>query len=463
MGMLRLMGWALLGVLLAVTGSEAIPVTFAWNYTGPTPLGFTLRRCTGLTCLPSVSLGLTIGPTDRQATDPNATAGTGYCWDILARGDGTNNSDSAPSTPFCTTVQTPQQPVAITLVWDYSNQSGHTGFNLRRCTGVSCAPSVSLGLTILPSARLATDPNALQGQSYCWDLIALGDGSQKLDSNPSTPLCLTVPLGGIPYMLRWVTQPTNALTNGTLAPVQVEILDQLGVRVPTAALAVTIYVTPGATIAIPNSQVTFNGVDSQETDFEQNDGPRAMDGLTTTFWHTQWSLAQPPYPHWISMDLRTPYNITGFRYLPRQDGEANGTVANYKFYANLTGLPWDTTTLVSQGSFFPFDTTEKTKRFMGRMARYVLLWGDSEINGNPWMSAAEITVLYSNTGAGSVTGTSTVNAVNGLATFSAVQVNAAGTYTLDTDSLGLVQATSTSFTITDPAPPQGPQVRRVVQ
>ena len=32
--------------------------------------------------------------------------------------------------------------------------------------------------------------------------------------------------------------------------------------------------------------------------------------------------------------------VAGFRYLPRQDGLANGTIARFRFYASVDGIDW---------------------------------------------------------------------------------------------------------------------------
>ncbi len=72
-------------------------------------------------------------------------------------------------------------------------------------------------------------------------------------------------------------------------------------------------------------------VDSQELGVN-NGAVNAIDGLTTTFWHTQWMTASPPQPHNIVVDLGTVYPLNGFQYLPRQDGNTNGTIIQYEFY-----------------------------------------------------------------------------------------------------------------------------------
>ena len=56
------------------------------------------------------------------------------------------------------------------------------------------------------------------------------------------------------------------------------------------------------------------------------------------------------------------FNVKGFRYLPRQDGWANGTVADYAFYVSNDGVAWGQP--VAAGTFNA-DTAEKEVTFSG--------------------------------------------------------------------------------------------------
>src|SRR5436190_1076632 len=62
--------------------------------------------------------------------------------------------------------------------------------------------------------------------------------------------------------------------------------------------------------------------------------------------------------------------------------------------------------------------------------------------------------IGSNPGGGTLAGTTSVNAVSGVATFSTLSINNAGTgYTLTASASGLTGETSTSFNITAPPSP----------
>jgi beta-galactosidase len=59
-------------------------------------------------------------------------------------------------------------------------------------------------------------------------------------------------------------------------------------------------------------------VDSEERSQEDGTAENAIDGQTTTFWHTEWGDAQPSHPHRLVLDLGRPVVVTGMRYVPRQ-------------------------------------------------------------------------------------------------------------------------------------------------
>ena len=65
-----------------------------------------------------------------------------------------------------------------------------------------------------------------------------------------------------------------------------------------------------------------------------------------------------------------------------------------------------------------------------------------------------MTIALANNATGTFVGTLTVNAVNGVATFSNLAIDTVGTYQLEATSGTLTAATSTSITITPAAPAQ---------
>ncbi|WP_456246320.1 discoidin domain-containing protein [Longispora urticae] len=149
--------------------------------------------------------------------------------------------------------------------------------------------------------------------------------------------------------------------------------------------------TPAGTVAIPRTGWTLRSVDSQETARENGAATNAFDGNPATYWHTAWSGGDVPPPHEIQIDLGATYPVAGLGYLPRQNtgsGATNGRIANYEVYVSADGTTWGTP--VATGTFAN-DATDKQITFATKSGRYLRLRALSEVNGNPWTSAAEIT------------------------------------------------------------------------
>jgi len=136
----------------------------------------------------------------------------------------------------------------------------------------------------------------------------------------------------------------------------------------------------------------ISSCDSEETGPEDGRSRNVLDGDPRTIWHTEWAKRQPPHPHEITIDLGGVEKVSGLYYLPRQDGP-NGRIARYRVLVEVVGTAegaageWN----VAAEGRFPNDHRLKTVRFQKTTAsRYVRLVALSEINGNPWTSAAEL-------------------------------------------------------------------------
>lgn len=55
----------------------------------------------------------------------------------------------------------------------------------------------------------------------------------------------------------------------------------------------------------------------------------AIDGSTSTFWHTQYSPTLAQLPHSITIDMQTSSTVGSITYMPRQDGSFNGNVGEH--------------------------------------------------------------------------------------------------------------------------------------
>ena len=133
-------------------------------------------------------------------------------------------------------------------------------------------------------------------------------------------------------------------------------------------------------------------VDSEETAGADNSAARAIDGDSSTFWHTRWNADQKQ-PHSITVDMGKTHRIGGFTYLPRQDGMLNGVVEKYRFETSADGVNW--TTNIADGSFANIQNNPSLQEvsFAPVDARYFRFTALQAIWSSGWTSAAEISVL----------------------------------------------------------------------
>lgn len=129
-------------------------------------------------------------------------------------------------------------------------------------------------------------------------------------------------------------------------------------------------------------------VDSEETVFPGL-ASMAFDGDPGTIWHTRWTSGNDDYPHEIIVDMGDEYFANSFTYLPRQSG-TNGRVKDYELYVSSDNSDWGEP--IATGSFdnsFAPSTIEFEEAIQGRYFKLLCL---SEVNGNIWASAAELSV-----------------------------------------------------------------------
>ncbi|MGW8359556.1 discoidin domain-containing protein [Streptomyces wedmorensis] len=153
-----------------------------------------------------------------------------------------------------------------------------------------------------------------------------------------------------------------------------------------------VQINGGGPHVLPRAGWTVKHVDSQELSAENDPATHVLDGNMSTFWHTQWTNVSPTssHPHEIQLDMQSAHTVSGFTYLPRQDGSRNGWVGAYEFYVSADGTNWGSA--VATGTFAT-DATLKTIRFPAVSGRYVRFRALSEVNGNPWTSCADLTVI----------------------------------------------------------------------
>lgn len=74
-----------------------------------------------------------------------------------------------------------------------------------------------------------------------------------------------------------------------------------------------------------------------ENQFSSGNPTLATDGKSETFWLT----AEAQLPKSVSADVGEETPLTGFGYLPRQDGNATGLVSRYAFETSMDGKTWE--------------------------------------------------------------------------------------------------------------------------
>lgn len=236
-------------------------------------------------------------------------------------------------------------------------------------TGRIITPANDLTITTGDSVDFtakASDPNDKTPLTYRWDF---GEGSGIPDARSQDP-------GSRTFHQPGTYKVTFTVTNAR------------GKDDPTPATRIITVMDPVYTV-IPRSGWKLKYVDSQEA--VGYAATSAFDGNPGTFWHTKFTnVALTKKPHEIQIDMGSNRLVSGFQYLPRQDGFNIGNVARYKFYVSKDGKKWGKP--VATGTF-QNTTVQKQVHFKSKQGRYVRLQSLTEANGNTDTNVAELEVL----------------------------------------------------------------------
>jgi hypothetical protein len=214
----------------------------------------------------------------------------------------------------------------------------------------------------------------------------------------------------VPTALGFVVQPSNTGVGSAISPaVTVEIRDQSGARVATATNSVTLAIGTNpaggtlagtTTVAAVNGVATFSGlsIDRVGTGYRLAATSSELAGATSSVF----DITAAPVPTALGFAVQPSNAVTGAAITPTVQVEIRD-----QFGARITTA------------------------------------------GNSVTMA-----IGTNPGTGTLSGTTTVAAVNGVAKFSDLSIDQAGTgYTLAASSTGLTGATSGQFSITATPPP----------
>jgi hypothetical protein len=146
---------------------------------------------------------------------------------------------------------------------------------------------------------------------------------------------------------------------------------------------------------VPKTKWKVTSFSSQNTEAEDERAVLAIDDNPNTFWHTLWNGGKPGHPHHLAIDFGEPLQITGFTYLPRQDGRPQaGVIGECEFFISQDGKDWGQA--VARGKFERINV-EATGRVVilskTVQARYLKLVSLSAPDNQPFAGAAEIGVM----------------------------------------------------------------------
>ena len=377
---------------------------------------------------------LTVSFSGSSSTDPDGTI-TSYAWNF---GDGQTSTLEAPSHSYAV-VGTYSVGLTVT---DNAGRQGSTSTSIT----VSAPTSYAGVYRIIAGGRPYTDT---KGQVWQADAgfntgnvtttTATISGttdpalyqSERFTVSTQSQLEYQLPVANGTYLINLYFAETDAASEGS--GLRVFDVDFQGVQ---AIANLDIYGTVGANaaliksavVSVSNGALTIDFVrvvgnpkidaievrqvsahdtalpkiswkvisrDSEESDSLDGSALNTIDNNGSTFWITQINnnggSNAPGYPHEIQIDLGKSYPLSGFQYLPRQDGSTAGWVAQYNFYVSTDGVNWGSP--VASGTFAT-SALQKQVSFPPVNARYVQLQALSEVNGNIWASMAELGVLF---------------------------------------------------------------------
>ncbi len=120
----------------------------------------------------------------------------------------------------------------------------------------------------------------------------------------------------------------------------------------------------------------------------------AVDDDPSTFWHTHWSGNYKKHPHEIIIDLGIEHKLSGFSYLPRQDGNNSGNITTFDLYLSSDNSNWNK--IISCGKFGNIANNpvlQNVSFAQMETARYLKLTTAGDANNNGWVNAAEIGII----------------------------------------------------------------------
>ena len=132
-------------------------------------------------------------------------------------------------------------------------------------------------------------------------------------------------------------------------------------------------------------QVDDGALDSEGWTYSGSGAELAFDGDPETIWEADTTPAH------LVVDMKKKQNVSGFAYLPRQDGKTEGMTSRYRFELSNDGKEWAT---VSEGEFgnLRANPVEQIISFEPQKARYIRFSSTAALDGTG-SSAAELRIF----------------------------------------------------------------------
>ncbi|MDR0591749.1 MAG: discoidin domain-containing protein, partial [Bifidobacteriaceae bacterium] len=135
--------------------------------------------------------------------------------------------------------------------------------------------------------------------------------------------------------------------------------------------------------------------DTEEVSNESGRAANALDGNTSTIWHSRYTGGNAPYPHWLTVDAQAPVTWEAYEFVPRQDNSANGYIKDVELLVSLDGQNWDSVATASRAKTLSSWRVEPAEPMT---SRYFKLYATSATNGLAFAAAAEINVYAAKVG-----------------------------------------------------------------
>lgn len=200
------------------------------------------------------------------------------------------------------------------------------------------------------------------------------DSINRVRQSAGLPLYLKFPADSYNIDAMETTIPSGSLTSGKINVnyfskkfnplmnylLPLSIKEASGYKVNPKLKTIFVVVSKLQGKLVPTSLKATWGItaDSEELVGEGSNGgaSKVIDGDIATYWHTPWYLSNPPFPHWLRIDMKQPNFIDRISMAPRQNNSNGFTL--FRLEGSLDGTSW--TVL---GNNLVFDPTKRDGTF----------------------------------------------------------------------------------------------------